>query len=134
MAKSRSRRARANTSPIATRSVRARPKPMGLPRRLAYKPYDATVGRVVLEDRRLWHPERVFRPAFSLTRSAKRLVLKSPTKHQAAKLSEGLKFADPRKVVICVKRKIRKQIMHVIGAAGGKVRKPRRNYWSEVSC
>lgn len=136
MARSRrSNRARANTSPIATRSVRARnTRPLGLPSRVAYKGYDATVGRVVLDDRRMWHPERVFRPAFSLKRAATQLVLKKPTAHQKPRLTEGLAFKDPRKVLICVRRRIRKNIMHAIGAAGGKVKKPRRNYWSDVTC
>lgn len=43
-------------------------------------------------------------------------------------------FKTPRNVPICVKRKQRKEIMHAKGVAGGKVKKPRQTYYSQVRC
>lgn len=48
----------------------------------------------------------------------------------------GIKFESPLKVITCLRRKIRRQIMFVTNKAGKGVRKrrPRRSYRSTVSC
>lgn len=44
-------------------------------------------------------------------------------------------FAVPPRVAICVRRKRRREVLHAIGAAGGKVRRrKRRSLWSDVRC
>lgn len=46
-------------------------------------------------------------------------------------------FRRPNQVVICLKRKIRRAVMHASGFAGGTnsgFRPPRRTYWSKVVC
>lgn len=45
------------------------------------------------------------------------------------------RFRVPNQVVICLKRKIRRNVMHAFGYAGGfGFRIPRRTYWSKVIC
>lgn len=44
-------------------------------------------------------------------------------------------FRRPNQVVICLKRKIRRQVMNAFGYAGSSgFRAPRRTYWSRVIC
>lgn len=44
-------------------------------------------------------------------------------------------FKRPNQVVICLKRKIRRQVMNALGFAGGTgFRVPHRTYWSKVVC
>jgi hypothetical protein len=44
-------------------------------------------------------------------------------------------FSVPDQVVICLKRKVRRNVMHAFGFAGGYgFRIPRRTYWSSVIC
>lgn len=46
-----------------------------------------------------------------------------------------LQFAAPDAVLVCVRRKRRKQVLHAKRIAGRSgLRKPRRNFWSSVSC
>lgn len=83
-----------------------------------------------VSDRRRYNPTRVVSAPYSSRRSATRLrdrsrSLTSPT---------VIGFADPRKVEICRRREERRQVLHAKGVAGGRVRKPRRNKWSGVSC
>lgn len=44
-------------------------------------------------------------------------------------------FSKPNQVVICLKRKIRREVMNAFGFAGRRFfKKPRYNYWSRVIC
>lgn len=93
------------------------------------------------QDNRSWHPERTFRPALSISRSmrgavrTRPLTLSKPTRFQTPRLSESLKFPDPKRVLICIRRNQRKRVLHAKKVAGsGGLAKPRRNQWSDVSC
>lgn len=91
------------------------------------------------QDNRTWHPERAFRPALSILRRgavrSRPLVLKKPTPYQTPRLTEPLRFVDPKKAIVCIKRNARKRVLHAKKIAGsGGLRKPRRNHLSEVSC
>lgn len=44
------------------------------------------------------------------------------------------RFPDPERVLVCARRQIRKEVLHARGVAGGKVRPPRRNELSKISC
>lgn len=83
-----------------------------------------------LEDRRLYKPDRGLAPPAALNRNASRIV--------APKYSPpfAVRFADPRLVSICAKRKIRREVLFALGKGGkrGRLNKPRRNFWSRVSC
>lgn len=52
-------------------------------------------------------------------------------------LSRRVGFQHPWQVMICIRRKQRKEVLHAFkktGSGGGKQRRPRRNFWSEVRC
>lgn len=86
------------------------------------------------EDRRTYHPEPSFRPAFGTKRSATRLITPAPPTRAPNKLPSIVRFAEPAKVLICIRRRVRKRVIAAIGIAGSKVRKGRRNAQTGVSC
>lgn len=121
-------------TPIARRSALPRLKTMDLR---------------VFEDRRAFHPDPLIRPAFSVPRMASRLVVHpnvnrtSSSTHTVGSplrgsLSHRIGFEVPRQVVVCVRRKRRREVMHALGKAGrggvGRGRRRRTNEFSEIGC
>lgn len=99
-----------------------------------------------LEDRRSFYPSspsikpvlvlggRPYRPAVISDRGVRAfLTTKLPTS-RGSKFSSKLSFEAPRKVLICVRRHRRRQVLFAKGAAGGRVRRPRRGPFSDISC
>lgn len=94
-----------------------------------------------LEDRRLNSPlSRINRPAIASVRSATRLVshpLRSFTTAVGNRAPEGIRFYLPDRVAICVRRKIRREVVHALrvkpkhGRGGGK---RRRTPYSGIKC
>lgn len=90
------------------------------------------------EDRRLFHPLQVFRPALTFTRRASaRVVLSRPQGRPFSSFSspDVLRFAVPRDVVMCVRRQDRREVLfakRLMRSGGGS--KKHRNYWSAISC
>lgn len=86
------------------------------------------------EDRRLYHPDRrrLLRPA--VTFSGSNYALRSsPSKSR--RVPFGVGFVAPRRVVVCVRRKQRREVLFAVGGAGSrKMRRPRRNEYSNVRC
>jgi len=83
-----------------------------------------------LEDRRLYSPDYRVRAPGSVQRKNARLVQdqKDPTLRRYM-------FADPSKVAMCIRRKVRREVLHALKVAGGKgIKKYRRNFWSNVGC
>ena len=94
-------------------------------------------GRSLLEveDRRTFNPSPV-RPARTL-RKVTRLVLSLPAKSKAQPRQarpDVLRFDVPESTMVCVRRHRRKEVLHATGKAGGRVKRPRLNAWSKVSC
>lgn len=104
-----------------------------------------------IEDRRTWHPEGVSRPARSFNRSRHLLtVYKSPHKEitiqggyqspfAIKKLFDtvpvGVQFQTPYKVLICVRRQQRKEVMFAKNKAGrGGQKSPIYSEYSSVRC
>lgn len=88
-----------------------------------------------LEDRRRYHPLGPYRPASAVSRSSRRLVVSRPGATQSrTRLPSGIRFADPQKVSLCVKRKTRREVIMAKGKGGGAHRRPRRNQFSDVKC
>lgn len=99
-----------------------------------------------VEDRRTYHPEGSFAPARSFSKPRHRLVAvdRRPKKNQVfshfgSRGISGTKaiiaFKAPDKVLVCVRRSIRKQVLHALNKSGRRgQRKPRFNYYSSVSC
>ena len=93
-----------------------------------------------IEDRRTFHPEGPNRPARSLSSSRHRLrVPKTPSRYQyslkKSYVPHEIGFVDPERVLVCVRRRQRRQVMHAMKKAGKRgQRRPRRSYYSSVSC
>ena len=83
-----------------------------------------------IEDRRSYHPLRSNRPAATLQAPAARHIMVSRPGFPGRLL-----FRAPAQVVVCVRRKIRKQVIHALRKAGrvGQ-RRPRFNRFSSVRC
>lgn len=139
MGRSKSRkRTRDNTS-IARRSLRFEdfiysPSPsIALPSNSFSSP----------NDRRTWHPDDIFRPAPSPTRSQHTLTVgptvATPSRVPASRSltvpqSHAVYFDDPA-TFVCARRRTRKEVMHATRKAGrGGQKRPRRNWLSDVSC
>lgn len=116
---------------------------------------DSSLG--VTADRRTYHPEGRVRPALTtsgtparvtaspvrqrgfslpsrsspkLGKLAKRVVPKSTTKPAR----EMFGFKAPKRVWICIRRKMRRQVLHALKRTRGVSGKRKRNYYSNVRC
>lgn len=101
------------------------------------RPSVSLVGSPLLEfeDRRTFHPEGVYRPPRSLNRSDTQIVPKQKPKRQPSQTKGTLSFADPRSVLVCIRRGIRKEVLHALGKAGRTGFKRRRTtQTSKISC
>lgn len=125
-------------------------------------PLDWEVGAVqaanlmAMEDRRLYHPEGVNRPA--VLPGSSDLVTRGTTSYVANYFKNlgydlsgrryvdrarnyvgaGLAFRDPSRVAICVRRKIRKEVIFALSPhrriGSGKGKRRRRNWASSIRC
>lgn len=89
-----------------------------------------------IEDRRLFTPG-IRRPM--TPRQVARVLMRPPSRRGSRKAEklhspEVYAFHLPRTTAICVRRAIRKQVIHALGVAGSKVRRPKRNQYSKISC
>lgn len=90
-----------------------------------------------IEDRRTFYPARFSEPARSLPRSAARLVVRpkvSSRTQPRLMVPSAVTFAAPKRVVLCVRRKRRREVLFARGKGGGGHRRPRRNQFSDVEC
>lgn len=124
-----------------------RPPPLTLPK-LSPLLFQTPVRKSVLrlEDRRAWHPDKtVYRkipsPAAAASPRSGALLKLSPRRlmHPGSLLrlpniSDLIGFRTPGRVAICVRRRIRKEIMHALGKAGKGHKRPRHNAFSKVKC
>lgn len=99
--------------------------------RSRYLGHPATRSVLAQEDRRRWHPAGALAPAGALSRSARGLVLAGS---EGSGLGSAVRFRSPVKVSICVRRKVRREVIMAKGKGGGGHRPPTRNYWSDVQC
>lgn len=92
-----------------------------------------------VEDHRAWHPD--FR--MQTARSSRRYVARSSLKPVQSDLRfqrEILRFRHPRHVIICARRKSRKEVLHALGKTGRGSgfkrfrRRVRRDAYSSVAC
>lgn len=90
-----------------------------------------------LEDRRTFHPEGPARPARSPRRPRHRLSVPKKYQYSLKKsyVPHEVGFQDPQKVLVCVRRKRRREVLHALRKAGKRGQKrPRRNFYSSISC
>lgn len=103
---------------------------------------------MLADDGRRYHPSKpLHRPLRNLQgHQGHRLLVGNPTRSKALRRRQnarsmqfesvpyGIKFEEPNRLLLCIRRKRRKEVIHAIGRAGTKVRPPRRNEYSGVSC
>lgn len=90
-----------------------------------------------IDDRRTFHPAGPARNAVSFHSSTHTLVIPPTTQHptRSVDVPAGVAFQAPHDVLICVRRKQRKEVLHATKKAGKSGQKrPRRNYYSEILC
>lgn len=130
--RARRRRSQVITSPSA---IPSRSLSFSLPRQVT-RPAPIRL----VEDRRTYHPLGYFRPARTISGHPVGPVVVTKnrsTKNQARPfLAKGLSFALPKKTLICVRRKTRKEVLHALkkvgkGKSGGR---RRRNWYSNIGC
>lgn len=106
--------------------------------------FSPTLPLTLFEDRRQWHPMVDHRPALTFTSRPHtlRAVEKKPTQRQSkyglpalSQTKATIAFGLPDKVLVCVRRKRRKEVIFAKNKAGRSgQRKPRRNWLSAISC
>lgn len=109
--------------------------PRNQPLRLSFS-LTPIADKLVYGDRRLFYPDPLHRPAFSFIKNAARVqAVQNPRKRQLSQTKAVLAFAKPSKVMLCVRRESRRQVLHAKGVAGSRgLRRPRFNEFSEISC
>lgn len=87
-----------------------------------------------VEDRRRFSPAGHRRSARTLAGGHHRLKVSKPGKMHT--FSPTVSFVDPKRVVVCVRRKTRAEVLHAKKKTGrGSRRKsPKRNWYSSISC
>lgn len=146
MAKSKNRKKNTSRRDVVTsHSITNRRLPRSVLSLVSPVPYLSPLTHI--EDRRLWHPEGRYAPARSFSRSRHRLTIVSgSSRSHVSRRSRGLPslsslpahrigFEQPERVLICVRRKMRREVLHALRKTGrvGQ-RRPRRNWYSSISC
>lgn len=139
-----------SSTPITTQRVpRLAPSFRVTPTNYAAVLAPLSVPLTEIEDRRTFHPLGRFRPPRLVNGVAAQVGLVNRGKPSVAspslsKFNRSLRsqtkalvaFQEPDRVVMCLRRKQRREVLHAKGIAGSKMRfrAPRRTPFSEVSC
>lgn len=135
------KRNRRDTHVIATRSV---PVLNNINRNFS-SPYDPTDLLRQFEDRRTWTPE-VVRPIGSLRARPRLRVVENDPNVNVGRARSGfvntydpvptkVGFDRPDDVLVCIRRTIRKHVLHALGKTGKSgQKKPKFNELSKISC
>lgn len=99
---------------------------------------------IVADDRRFHHPDGLYRPAKDVLGNVPRVVVRRKSDKYQYSLKKSFPalyepdfqaFAVPDRVLICVRRKRRKEVLHALKKTGkGGQKRPRRNWYSDVTC
>lgn len=139
--RSRSRISRRDVNIIANRRL---PTDLSLPRSIQAV-LNRRLSLSLIEDRRVFHPDGLARPARSLYRRRPRLRVIQPrlerrSKNVTSRLARSstpsfFAFADAPRVAVCVRRKVRQEVLHALKKTGSKgQRRPRRSFTSSIVC
>lgn len=88
-----------------------------------------------IEDRRTYSPQP-FRAAKVFSGAVHQPVVVKKTTKFKPQLPFGLTFNAPKDTLICVRRKIRKEVLFAKNktGAGKRRRKPHKNFYSKIGC
>lgn len=87
-----------------------------------------------VEDRRTFHPLGELRNPRSIVGGYTQFRPRPVVSRNVYDAPSGFGFLDAQRVLLCVRRRVRREVMHARGIAGGSVRPPRFNFWSRISC
>lgn len=82
------------------------------------------------QDRRTWSPGHYSPPVVIGGKGARLSMPSRPFEG----FSPVIRFREPERTLVCVRRQQRREVMHARGKAGGRVSAPRRREFSDVSC
>lgn len=85
----------------------------------------------LLEDRRRYHPAGPLRRPLALPQRAAQVVVR---RNRSFRYPDVLRFEAPRRVVMCVRRKERREVIFAKRKFSGSGSPKHRNYWSSISC
>lgn len=92
----------------------------------------------LFEDRRTWHPlPSSLRVPRTFNSYARLRITPTPRypRHPSTYPSPSISFVAPQRVVLCVRRQRRREVLHALHKAGrGGQRSPRWTPWSSVRC
>lgn len=78
-------------------------------------------------DRRAFRPDKTINPPASIRRGATRI--------RTGYHPRSLNFHTPNLIALCVRRKVRKEVLHALRKAGkGGQKKRKLNFWSRIGC
>lgn len=131
---SKAKNSRRDTTDIANRRL-----PVYSP--VPYSPLPKSVLRDI-EDRRTWHPSGSMRPARSFSQSQHRLTTPNVNRRKSMQhklhtpyVTQAISFDVPEKVAICVRRKMREEVLHALKKTGKRGQKrPRFTWYSKIAC
>lgn len=112
-------------------------QPSSLTVRLSRVPVKvARFDRTLVEDRRRYHPLKKFQAARTFSgRAAAGFKVSGRDSRKNHVVPAGLRFAVPERVLICNRRKERREVIFATGKVGrGRRKQPRRTPFSEISC
>lgn len=93
-----------------------------------------------IEDRRTYHPSGPMRSARSFNKAHHRLVVKASRPGRKPKAASSfppakVQFHDPKKVLVCVRRQTRREVIFATKRRGkGSSARRKHNWFSDVSC
>lgn len=89
-----------------------------------------------IEDRRSFYPEPATRPALTFSGSSASIDAHIPKKKaNRNRVPTQFAFSAPGDVLVCVRRKRRKEVLHALRKTGKRgQRRPRRNRFSDIRC
>lgn len=90
------------------------------------------------EDRRSYYPTPYatsWRPATVVSGRPARLSAPKPSRpSRLSWVPPQVAFASPSRTWVCIRRKMRREVLHAFGRAGRRVARPRYSVYSSVSC
>lgn len=150
---SKNKKSRRVTSANANRRLPGSLSPLTLPGQMEFdfpKPTKSFWDLRPYEDRREWHPEGSWAPARSFSSTRHRLTVVDQPRARSTPLNRNpwrslrnyfsqtkarVAFSNPSRVLVCVRRSIRREVLHALRKSGRRGQKPpRRTWYSSVSC
>lgn len=93
-----------------------------------------------IQDLRTWHPEGQFRRRRTISSGVASVTVgdnRNRRSQSSGTLPWSLAYRSPNKVLLCIRRSVRRQVLHanrIAGSRVGKFKRRKRNWTSLISC